>query len=98
MRRRKYDVSEERKREFDRRPGEDTYQWIARQIDTATPFEATWLFYLRSTDENQREAWKFHQAAVTAMWTRRAVFASATGLGLSVLLFVASFVLDSCWC
>lgn len=96
MRWSKYEVSERRKQEFEQRPGEDPYQWIARQIDSATPFEATWLFYLRSGDENQREAWKFHQAAVTAMWTRRAVLASSVGLAISVVLFAVSLLVDNC--
>ena len=96
MRNRKYHVSDKRRQDFEQRPGEDPYQWIARQIDMASPFEATWLFYMRSTDENQREAWQFHQAAVTAKWTRRAVFASSVGVALSVALFVASLVLGHC--
>ena len=94
MRSKRFEVSEKRRQEFEQRPGEDPYQWIARQIDSATPFEATWLFYLRSGDQNQREAWKFHQAAVTAMWTRRAVFVSSVGLALAVVLSAASMVVD----
>lgn len=94
MKSRKYDVSKKRMQEFEQRIGEDPYQWIARQIDSATPFEATWLFYLRSGDEHQREAWKFHQAAVTAMWTRRAVFVSSVALALSVVLSAVSMLVD----
>ena len=66
MRRERYTVSPERRAEFEQRDGEDPYQWIARQIDMATPFEATWLFMLRTSDQKQREAWEFHRLAVIA--------------------------------
>jgi hypothetical protein len=79
MARDRYTVSKERQREFDRLEGEDTYQWIARQIAMATPFEATWLYLLRSSDENQRAAWEFHQAAVSARWSRITVRVAVIG-------------------
>jgi hypothetical protein len=94
MNKRKYHVSEQRQREFDRRENEDVYQWIARQIDMATPFEATWLYLLRSGDANQRAAWEFHRSAVTARWSRAAVLVAVTGtvinVGLAIVAVIAS--------
>jgi hypothetical protein len=92
MRRERYTVSPERRAKFEQRDGEDPYQWIARQIDMATPFEATWLFMLRTSDQKQREAWEFHRLAVTAHWSRRAFFAVIAGLVVQVLLFTLSIM------
>lgn len=74
-------------KEFERREGDEVHQWIARQIDIATPFEGTWLYLMRSGDEKQRAAWDFHRAAVTARWSRAAVLVAAFGTltGLAAL-------------
>ncbi len=90
MRRHRYTVSPERRAEFDQRPGEDVYQWIARQIDMATPFEATWLYLLRSGDESQRAAWEFHRSAVSARWSRIAVLVAVVGTILNVGLAIVA--------
>lgn len=90
MNRRRYHVSEERQREFDQRQGEDAYQWIALQIDMATPFEATWLYLLRSGDANQRAAWDFHRNAVTARWSRIAVLVAVVGTVVNVALAIVA--------
>jgi hypothetical protein len=94
MRRRRYTVSAERRAEFEQRDGEDPYQWSARQIDMATPFEATWLFLMRDSDLKQREAWQFHRLAITALWSRRAYYAVLVGIGTQILLFGLSNIFD----
>lgn len=93
MKSRRYRVSDKRRAEFERWDGEDLYQWISRQIDMAKPFEATWLFFLRGGDENQREARKFHQSAKTTYWTRWAVVAAMTANAISVGLFMTTLIL-----
>lgn len=93
MRKNRYMVSAERQSEFERRPGEDAYQWIARQIDMANPFEATWLYLLRSGDDKQRVAWDFHRAAVTARWSRVAVLVAVVGTILNVALAIVAVIL-----
>jgi hypothetical protein len=92
MRHRQYEVSAERRAEFDQRPGEDVYQWIARQIDMATPFEATWLYLLRAGDDKQRAAWDFHRSAVTARWSRTAVMVAVVGTILNVALALVAVI------
>jgi hypothetical protein len=92
MRRHRYTVSPERQAEFEQRDGEDVYQWIARQIDMATPFEATWLYLLRSGDQNQRAAWEFHRAAVTARWSRIAVLVAVAGTIFNVALAIVAVI------
>jgi hypothetical protein len=92
MNRRRYHVSEERQREFDQRDGEDPYQWIARQIDMATPFEATWLYLLRSGDANQRAAWDFHRDAVPARWSRIAVLVAVVGTLVNVAIAIVAVI------
>ena len=87
-------VSAARQAEFEQRPGEDAYQWIARQIDMATPFEATWLYLLRSGDEGQRAAWDFHRAAVSARWSRIAVLVAVVGTIFNVALALAAVTLS----
>lgn len=94
MNRRRYHVSEQRQREFDQRESEDTYQWIARQIDMATPFEATWLYLLRSGDANQRAAWDFHRSAVTARWSRIAVLVAVVGTVVNVCLAIVAVIVS----
>lgn len=92
MRAHRHEVSAERRAEFDQRSGEDAYQWIARQIDMATPFEATWLYLLRSGDEQQRAAWDFHRAAVTARWSRTAVLVAVVGTVFNVALALIAVI------
>ena len=81
-RKNRYSISETRKSEFDQRPNEDVYQWIARQLDQATPFEATWLMLLRK-DERQLRAYEILQLAKTNQSNRRVVRLMAVGLILS---------------
>ena len=92
MRKNRHTVSPERQAEFDQRTGEDGYKWIARQIDMATPFEATWLYLLRAGDEKQRAAWDFHRAAVTARWSRTAVLVAVIGTVVNVALAIIAVV------
>lgn len=92
MRRHRYTVSLERQAEFEQWNGEDVHQWIARQIDMATPFEATWLYLLRSGDDKQRAAWDFHRAAVTARWSRTAVLVAVIGTVVNVALAIVAVI------
>ena len=94
MKSHKYRVSDKRRAEFEQQVNEDPYQWISRQIDMATPFEATWLFYMRARDEAQQEAWKFHQVAKATLWSRWTVVAAMTSNAISVALFAASLILQ----
>lgn len=90
----RYTVSPKRRAEFDQRPDEDVYQWIARQIDMATPFEATWLYVLRPGDQKQRAAWEFHRAAVTARWSQIAVLVAVVGTVFNVGLAMVAVIVD----
>jgi hypothetical protein len=83
---RKYEVSETRKKEFEQLPGEDTYQWIARQLTMATPFEGAWLMMLRS-DEKQRHVFELIQLAKSERAARRSMW--ALYLTLTVAMFAA---------
>ena len=86
--RRKYEISETRKKAFEQRPGEDAYQWIARQLTMATPFEGAWLMMLRS-DEKQRHVFELVQLAKSERAARRSMWALYMTLAVAI---VAAFV------
>jgi hypothetical protein len=87
-----YAVSPERLKEFEQRDGEEAHQWIARQIDMATPYEATVLYLMRGTTD-QRAAWDFHRSAVTARWSRIAVLVAVIGTVLNTALAITALAL-----
>jgi hypothetical protein len=89
-----HEVSIARQAEFEQKPNEDVHQWIARQIDMATPFEATWLYLLRSGDEKQRAAWEFHQAATSARWSRVSIRIAVIGTIVNTALAIVAIVVS----
>lgn len=80
----RYQISPERMSEFEQRPNEDTYQWIARQLTMAKPYEAAWLMMLRN-DEKQRRVYEMLQLAKTEHSTRQAKWAMVATVVISLL-------------
>lgn len=52
-------VSAERQKEYEQRSGEDTYQWIARQIDMANTYRHPWIPCLNEcgTSSGRSDRW-----------------------------------------
>jgi hypothetical protein len=82
MRRSRHEITDKRKAEFEQRPNEDPYQWVARQLDIANPFEAAWLMLIR--DDKQRQAMEVLQQARTARWTRWAVVVALLSVPVNI--------------
>lgn len=80
----KYRMTADRLAEFERLPDEDTYQWITRQLDMATPFEAAWLMMLRE-DEKQHRAFQMLQLAKTERSNRHMKMAMFVTVAISAL-------------
>ena len=90
----KYVVSKERQAElFTQREGETAEQFVTRQIDSATPFEATWLYMLRN-DPAQRAAWEFHQAATSARWSRVSIRIAVIGTIVNTALAIVAIIVS----
>jgi len=77
-----YQISVKRQVEFNQRPDEDPYQWIARQLTIAKPFEAAWLMMLRN-DEKQQKVYEMLQIAKTERSARHTKWAMVATVAVS---------------
>jgi hypothetical protein len=84
----KHHISRKRQAEFEQRPDEDSYQWIARQLTIAKPHEAALLLLLRK-DEKQQRVYEVLQLAKTERSARHTKWAMLATIPIS--LFGALF-------
>ena len=85
----RHQITPERMSEFEQRPNEDTYQWIARQLTMAKPYEAAWLMMLRN-DEKQRRVYEMLQLAKTERSNRH----MKTAMFITVAISTLSLIID----
>ena len=69
-------------------------QFVARQIDSTTPFEGTWL-YLARPDEKQRSAWDFHKTATSARWSRMSIHSAVDRICLTKYMRSVACYMDA---
>lgn len=78
----RYTISARRKAKFERRDGETSEQWVARQMTMASPFELAWLGLIR--DDTQRTIMQTVASARAARWARWAVVVALLSVPINV--------------